>query len=83
MYKELKKLEVLGISDNNITDISPLSELTDLRVLYINSNKISDINILKGLTGLEALAVRHGNADLMLYQQMVPEQLCKLYLLRE
>ena len=51
----MKNLNTLNLDINNISDLSPLSELTQLTVLRIHSNNISDISPLLALnlTGTE------------------------------
>lgn len=51
--KNLKHLEILRLSHNNIEDISPLKDLSNLRELYISHNRIADISSLKNLVNLE------------------------------
>jgi Leucine-rich repeat (LRR) protein len=45
----------LGLSNNRITDISPLAELTNLQTLRLNENQITDISPLAELTELTEL----------------------------
>ena len=52
---QLKAVEELNVSSNNINDISELADLTTLKSLYLNDNKISDISSLKNLTNLNYL----------------------------
>jgi len=40
----------LSVEENQISDISALSELTDLRVILLDSNSITDTSPLSGLT---------------------------------
>jgi len=47
----------LSLSDNLISDISPLAELTNLGNLSLNKNQIADISPLASLTGLEWLGL--------------------------
>ncbi len=44
---------------NQISDISPLSNLTNLQWLNLESNQITDIGPLSGLTNLRDLYLRH------------------------
>jgi internalin A len=39
----------LSLEENQISDISALSDLTDLRVIWLDSNNITDISPLSGL----------------------------------
>ena len=41
--------------ENEITDISPISELTNLKFLDISNNEVSDISVLENLTELKHL----------------------------
>ena len=52
---QLKAVEELVVSSNNINDIRELANLTTLKTLYLNDNKISDISSLKNLTNLNYL----------------------------
>ena len=47
--EQLTSLQILNLSDNKITDISPLGELTNLQELYIESNEfdISDNSLAR------------------------------------
>ncbi len=56
LYK-MKKLTILDLSFNNISDISTLSGLSNLISLVLNENQISDIGALSGLTNLEFLCL--------------------------
>ena len=47
----------LDLSDNQISDVSPLKELTNLGKLDLRYNKITDVSPLAGLTNLEALVL--------------------------
>ena len=51
----LTRLRTLDLSDNAITDLSPLAGLTALRTLNLNENTIHDLSPLAGLTELEVL----------------------------
>lgn len=59
--EQFQKLEILKLADNQIQDISPLSQLSMygppwlLRELDLSSNNISDISALAGFYGLTAL----------------------------
>jgi hypothetical protein len=48
----------LWLSDNKITDISPLSALTNLEMVWLSKNQITDITALSGLENL-----RHVDLD--------------------
>ncbi|MEJ9411417.1 leucine-rich repeat domain-containing protein, partial [Schinkia azotoformans] len=56
-FSKLKKLKVLDLSNNQITDISNLSELTNIEELKLSENKIQDISALNQLTNLTALGI--------------------------
>jgi Leucine-rich repeat (LRR) protein len=45
---------VLGLSSNQISDISPLASLTNLTVLGLHENQISDISPLVANSGLSS-----------------------------
>lgn len=64
--KGLTNLNMLYLSNNNISDISVLKELTNLTNLDLSNNKISDISALKKLTHLNSLNLKENpisNAD--------------------
>ncbi len=52
---KLKKLMVLDLSSNKISDLTPLSQLTNLSELNLSYNKIDDISPLSNLTNLTIL----------------------------
>ena len=52
-------LTTLYVSDNQISEISPLSGLTNLRSLVISGNQITDISSLTNLTNLMRLYLSH------------------------
>jgi len=60
--RELPNLEQLELSDNNISDISPLLGLRNLRVLSARNNRISNINPLMSLPILRFVALQGNNA---------------------
>jgi len=56
--KHMKNLEVLKLSRNQISDLTPLSGLTSLTVLFLYDNKrISDLTPLSKLTNLTNLSL--------------------------
>ena len=61
--KNLKNLELLRLSHNNIEDISILKELSNLKHLYLSHNKIKDISSLKTLKNLESLDISKNNVE--------------------
>ncbi len=48
-------LKVLHINNNELTDITPISEYTEITTLRIHSNNIVNIDDLSGMTGLETI----------------------------
>lgn len=52
---KLKKLMILDLSSNKISDLTPLSQLTNLSELNLSYNKIDDISPLSNLTNLTIL----------------------------
>ena len=54
-----KKLDSIFLSNNQISDISPLQNLTSLQTLSLNNNQISDISPLQNLTSLMFLQLFH------------------------
>ncbi len=54
-------LKRLGLSNNLISDISPIASLTDLTYLNLYDNPISDISPLSGLTNLTYLNFQYSN----------------------
>jgi internalin A len=51
----------LVLDNNQISDISPLSELRNLGELHLENNQISDIRPLAGLEKLFSLYIMEGN----------------------
>lgn len=51
-------LEYLFLENNEIEDISPISNLTKLKVLNLNENNIKDISFIKNLTNLTKLYLK-------------------------
>ena len=49
------------VNSNEISDLSPLSNLTRLRFLGLHSNSISDVSPLSGLTSLITLSLHHNS----------------------
>ena len=49
------------VNSNEISDLSPLSNLTRLRFLSLHSNSISDVSPLSGLTRLITLSLHHNS----------------------
>lgn len=52
-----RKVKVLNISKNYLTDISLIKQLTDLEVLQADDNQIGDISFLKANTNLRVLSL--------------------------
>ena len=44
---DLSRVTSLSLSDNQITDVTPLSALTSLTSLYLWGNKITDVTALR------------------------------------
>lgn len=59
--KDLKKLTIVIINDNNISDLSVFSEMSWLEGLWINNNSVSDLSPLKDLKNLKYLSVEDNN----------------------
>ena len=51
-------LQQLELSDNPISDVSPLQGMTALQVLALSDNQISDVSPLQGMTALRELWLR-------------------------
>ena len=51
-------LEYLFLENNEIEDISPISNLTKLKTLNLNNNNIKDISFIKNLTNLTKLYLK-------------------------
>ena len=47
-----RHLESLYLSDNNLSDITPLSSLTNLRALYLKGNRLDDISAMAAMPHL-------------------------------
>ena len=54
----LTRLRILNLSDNQISDVTPLKNLAQLTHLSLNNNQISDVTPLKNLTQLRKLYLR-------------------------
>lgn len=50
-------LTTLDLSNNDISDLTPLADLKKLQGLYLEKNHVSDLKPLAGLTGLQSLEV--------------------------
>lgn len=59
--KDLKKLTIVIINDNNISDLSVFSEMSWLEGLWVNNNNISDLSPLKNLKNLKYLSAEDNN----------------------
>lgn len=83
---EANRVEVIFLTELNLTDISPLSKLTRLRYLNLAFNKITDLSPLSGLnrldeltianneiTGIEALSTLTALRSLILYPNKVDD----------
>ncbi len=74
-----KKLKILYLNHNNISDISPLIYLTNIEKLYLNHNNISNISPLIYLINLKKLNLNQNNiSDIQPLQYLT--NLEKLYL---
>jgi hypothetical protein len=54
-FAQFRKLEILYILGQQVTDISPLANLKSLKNLNLTSNHVYDINVLRNVQGLETL----------------------------
>ena len=54
---DLPNLAILNLSDNNIEDITPLSNFTNLVMLTISKNKIKDVSPLSEMARLNVLDI--------------------------
>lgn len=61
----MTKLKRLQISNNDISDIGPVSGLTDLEWLLASNNQIGETNSLSGLTKLQILDLNLNNLTLL------------------
>lgn len=59
--KNLKKLEILELDDNRLTDIRALKGLTNLKILYLSNNRLNDINGVQRFKKLERLSFDHNS----------------------
>ena len=74
-----KKLGVIWLRDNQISDVSPLQNLTSLQLLDLVRNQISDISPLQNLTSLQHLdLIRNQISDVSPLQNLTSLQ--SLYL---
>lgn len=53
----LNKLAQLFLTNNEITDITPIASLTNLTYLDLKQNQLSDLKPLKSLTNLSVLSI--------------------------
>ena len=58
----LESLEQLELSDNRITNLSPLSSVKKLRVLSIRNNDVGNVGILDNLPILRFVALQGNNS---------------------
>ena len=74
-----KKLGVIWLRDNQISDVSPLQNLTSLQLLDLVRNQISDVSPLQNLTSLQHLdLIRNQISDVSPLQNLTSLQ--SLYL---
>ncbi len=52
---QLRSLQVLNLSNNQLTDVSPLNDLTSLKELNLAHNQLTDVSPLSCLTSLQKL----------------------------
>ena len=71
----LVNLEQLELSDNKVSDLSPLQNLRNLRVLSIRNNRIGNINTLLSLPILRFVALQGNNAIGCRQLEMLEEKL--------
>ncbi|MGN1120279.1 MAG: leucine-rich repeat domain-containing protein, partial [Oscillospiraceae bacterium] len=57
----MTKLQTIYISDNHISDLSPLSGLPELETIWCNNNDIYDISPLMGMTSIRQLDIYYQN----------------------
>ena len=56
-------LDILDLSNNQISDLSPLSNLQKLKALYLGENQISNISPLSKLTSLDILEINNNQIE--------------------
>jgi Leucine-rich repeat (LRR) protein len=61
--ERLENLEVLTVTNNMISDLSPLVSLEHLRLLDIQNNRVKDLSPLMSLSNLEILFIRNNPVD--------------------
>jgi internalin A len=59
----LTNLKSLELEENEVSDISALSDLTNLTQLYLDFNSGSDISALSGLTNLKSLELEENEVS--------------------
>ena len=62
--EEMQKIDILDISQRNITDISPLIYAINMTELNIEGNSITDISVLENIGKLQYLYMQNNNFDL-------------------
>ena len=62
--EEMEKIDILDISQRNITDISPLIYAINMTELNIEGNSITDISVLENMGKLQYLDMQNNNFDL-------------------
>jgi serine/threonine protein kinase len=76
-----KDIQTLDLSNNAISDITPLKSLTNLQTLNLNNNQIKDLTPLAGLTQLTELNLGRNSLDNSSLQSLEPlKRLSKLSL---
>ena len=62
-------VSVIDLSDNNITDVSALTNLKRLYSINLNNNKVTDVSALKDLENLGSISLS-GNENVSGYEQL-------------
>ena len=62
--EEMEKIDILDISQRNITDISPLIYAINITELNIEGNSITDISVLENMGKLQYLDMQNNKFDL-------------------
>ena len=65
----LSKLTVLHLENNNLNDVSSISENVNLTTLYLNNNRINDLRFLEKMTNLSYLNLESNIIENNFYYQ--------------
>lgn len=77
---DIKKLDYLSISSNEVDSLEGLQFAENLYHLYGYNNNISDITALQGLRNLESLSLEHNNiSDITVLENLVNLETLDLY----